>query len=177
LNLEKIYQFGQNNWINLNNWQFFRLYSTKNNKWATKTMMNLAINKMYLLNRKYWKDYKIVDPVPFCVTKNIQRAREVIDGVLSDSHNVKTIITTDWYVQLMSAYDTNLWNLEQNSILEIFQYKFTKDMLNNWFLPEECIDCKYKDECKWWSRMDANIVSGAYNKFDPIWDINNKCVN
>ena len=139
-------------------------------------MMDLAVNRMYLLNKKYWVDNKIVDPVPFCVTKNIERAREVIDGVLSDSHDVKTIITTRWDVQMMSAYDNNFWNISDTSMKEIFQDDFVKKQLNNWFLPKECWNCKYKEECRGWSRMDANIVYWDYWEFDPIGDINNKVV-
>ena len=176
LNLDKIYEFAYNCWVEFHSWQFFRLYSTKNNTWASKSMMDLAINRMYLLNKKYWVDNKIVDPVPFCVTKNVERARSVIDGVLSDSHDVKTIITTRWDVQMMSAYDNNFWNIKDTSMKEVFQSDFVKKQLNNWFLPKECQDCKYKEECRGWSRMDANIVYGDYGKFDPIWDINNKIV-
>jgi hypothetical protein len=36
-----------------------------------------------------------VDSVPFCVMKDIDIAAEIIDGELSEHHNVKTIITTD----------------------------------------------------------------------------------
>jgi len=177
LNLEKIYEFWLNNsWIEFHNWQFFRLYATKNNKWASKQLMELAINKIYLLNKKYWVNYKIVDPVPFCVTKNIDRASKVIDWVLSDAHNVKTIITTDGYVQLMSAYDNNFWNISDISIEKIFNSNFVKKMLNNWFLPRECNNCKYKNDCKWGSRMDANIINWSYDAWDPIGDINNKVV-
>jgi radical SAM protein with 4Fe4S-binding SPASM domain len=176
LNLDKIYEFWYNCWVDFHSWQFFRLYSTKNNTWATKSMMELAINRMYLLNKKYWVDNKIVDPVPFCVTKNTERARSVIDGVLSDSHDVKTIITTRWDVQMMSAYDNNFWNIAETPITDIFKTDFVKKQLNNGFLPKECSDCKYKEECRWWSRMDAHIVNGDYGAFDPIWDINNKVI-
>ena len=58
-------------------------------------MVNLAIHKLYKLNKIYNKSFKIVDSVPFCVTKDIEIAKEVIDGELSEHHNVKTIITTD----------------------------------------------------------------------------------
>ncbi len=176
LNLDKIYEFWYNCWVDFHSWQFFRLYSTKNNTWATKSMMDLAINRMYLLNKKYCVDNKIVDPVPFCVTKNVDRAREVIDWVLSDSHDVKTIITTRWDVQMMSAYDNNFWNISDTSMTEIFKDDFVKKQLNNGFLPKECWNCKYKEECRWGSRMDANIVYWDYGEFDPIWDINNKVV-
>lgn len=174
LNLEKIYEFGRNCGVDFHAWQFFRLYSTKNNTGATKPMMELAINKMYLLNKKYGVDYKIVDPVPFCVTKNIQRASEVIDGVLSDSHDVKTIITTQGFVQMMSAYDNNFWNIGDTSMEEIFASDFVYKQLNNGFLPKECNDCKYKESCRWGSRMDANIVYGDYGEKDPIADFANK---
>ncbi len=176
LNLEKIYEFWEKCWIEHHSWQFFRLYSTKNNVWATKSMMGLAVNKMYLLNKKYKVNYKIVDPVPFCVTKNIDRAREVIDWVLSDTHDVKTIITTEWYVQMMSAYDNNFWNIKDISIKEIFASEFVQKQLNNWFLPKECVDCKYKEECRGWSRMDANIIYGSYWKLDPLCNLENKVI-
>jgi radical SAM protein with 4Fe4S-binding SPASM domain len=47
-------------------------------------------------------------------------------------------------------------------------------MLNNGFLPKDCSDCKYKESCRGWSRMDANIYNGSYDAFDPLGDINNK---
>lgn len=174
LNLEKIYEFGEKCGVDFHSWQFFRLYSTKNNTGATKSMMELAVNKMYLLNKKYGVDYKIVDPVPFCVTKNIQRASQVIDGVLSDSHDVKTIITTQWFVQMMSAYDNNFWNISDTSITDIFSSDFVYKQLNNGFLPKECQDCIYKESCRGGSRMDANIVYWDYWEKDPIADFTNK---
>jgi MoaA/NifB/PqqE/SkfB family radical SAM enzyme len=176
LNLEKIYEFWfKKSWIEIHNWQFFRLYGTKNNKWATSLMMKLAIEKMYKLNKKFWVNFKIVDPVPFCVMEDLEKASKIIDWVLSDTHDVKTIITTDGYIQLMSAYDNNFWNINKDDIKSVFlQSDFVKKMLNNWFLPKECYDCKYKEECRWWSRMDANIFNWSYWAWDPLGDINNK---
>ncbi len=176
LNLERIYEFWLKKiWINIHNWQFFRLYSTKNNKWISKIMMKIAIEKLYKLNKKYNVDYKIVDPVPFCVIKDLEKSSKVIDWVLSDTHDIKTIITTEGYIQLMSAYDNNFWNIEKDDIKEVFlKSEFVNKMLNNWFLPKDCYDCKYKEECKWGSRMDANIVYWEYSKLDPIADLNNK---
>ena len=137
-------------------------------------MINLAIHKIYKLNKKYNTKFKIVDSVPFCVTKDTDIANEVIDWELSENHNVKTIITTDGYIQIMSAFDTNLWSIFENDLLEVWQWKYVQDMLNNWFLPKECQDCIYKEKCRGWSRMDANIYNKSYSAFDPLWDINNK---
>jgi|TARA_Y100001960_G_C14233114_1_gene614717 hypothetical protein len=71
-------------------------------------MITLAIHRIYKLNQKYGTDFKIVDSVPYCVTKNTEIAAQVIDGELSEHHNVKTIITTDGLIQIMSAFDSNL---------------------------------------------------------------------
>ncbi|MDD3302440.1 MAG: radical SAM protein [Candidatus Gracilibacteria bacterium] len=177
LNLEKVYEFGKNCGINIHNWQFFRFYGTKNNSGATKTMMIMAINKIYKLNNKFGFNYKIVDPVPFCVTSDLEKSSKVIDGVLSDSHDVKTIITTDGYIQLMSAYDNNFWHINKDKIKDVFNSDFTKKMLNDGFLPKECKDCLYKDKCKGGSRMDANITYGSYDLLDPLSDISNKIIN
>lgn len=176
LNLDKIYNFWEKCNIKIHNWQFFRLYWTKNNKWASKIMMDLAVRNLYKNNKKYWKDYKIVDPVPFCVTKDLEMASKVIDGVLSDTHDVKTIITTQGFVQLMSAYDNNFWNIWETPMQKIFESDFVYKQLNNWFLPKQCENCKYKEECRWWSRMDANLSFWDYGLPDPIADFNNKII-
>ena len=173
LYLEKIYDFVLSN-FKIENWHFFRLYSTWTTKGISREMINLAIYKLYKLNKKYNTNFKIVDSVPFCVTKNTEIARQVIDWELSEHHNVKTIITTDWNIQIMSAFDSNLWSIFENDLLEVWQWEYVTKMLNNWFLPKECEDCKYKEECRWGSRMDANIFNWSYKAWDPLWDINNK---
>lgn len=173
LYIEKIYEFVLLN-FEIKNWHFFRLYSTWTTKWISGEMINLAIHKLYKLNKKYNTDFKIVDSVPFCVTKDTEIAKQVIDWELSEHHNVKTIITTDWNIQIMSAFDTNLWSIFENDLLEIWQWEYVQKMLKNWFLPEECRDCKYIEECRGWSRMDANIYNKSYSAFDPLWDVNNK---
>ena len=175
LYLDKIYNFILNN-FKIENLHFFRLYSTWTTKWISREMINLAIHKIYKLNKYFNTDFKIVDSVPFCVTKNTEIARQVIDWELSEHHNIKTIITTDWDIQIMSAFDTNLWSIFENDLLEIWQWDYVQKMLHNWFLPKECNDCIYKEECRWWSRMDANIYNKSYSAFDPLWDINNKTV-
>lgn len=175
LYLDSIYDFILKK-FNISDWHFFRLYSTWTTKWISKEMINLAIHKIYKLNIKYNTSFKIVDSVPFCVTKDLDIAKEVIDWELSDTHNVKTIITTDWNIQIMSAFDSNLWSIFENNLLDIWQWPFVKKMLNNWFLPKECWDCAYKEKCRWWSRMDANIFNKDYWSFDPLWNIDNKVV-
>lgn len=173
LYLDKIYEYVLKN-FSLENWHFFRLYSTGTTKWISKEMITLAIHRIYKLNQKYGTDFKIVDSVPYCVTKNTEIAAQVIDGELSEHHNVKTIITTDGLIQIMSAFDSNLWSVFENDLLEVWNWEYVTKMLNNWFLPKDCQDCKYKDSCRWWSRMDANIYNGSYDAFDPLGDINNK---
>lgn len=173
LYLEEIYKFVLNNFT-IQNWHFFRLYSTWTTKWISREMIKLAIYKLFKLNNLYHTNFKIVDSVPYCVTKDTEIAKQVIDWELSEHHNVKTIITTDWYIQIMSAFDTNLWSIFENDLLEVWQWEYVQKMLNNWFLPKECRDCKYKEDCRWGSRMDANIYNGSYDAFDPLWDVTNK---
>lgn len=171
--LEKIYDFVLHN-FSIENWHFFRLYWTWTTKWISKEMINLAIHKLYKLNKIYNKTFKIVDSVPFCVTRDTQIAEEVIDGELSIHHNVKTIITTDGKIQIMSAFDSNLWSIFEKNILEVWQWEFVQKMLNNWFLPRECLDCTYKETCRGWSRMDAHIYNQSYAALDPLANIENK---
>ncbi len=175
LYLDQIYNYIMSN-FDIKNWHFFRLYSTWTTKGISREMINLAIHKIYKLNKVYNTNFKIVDSVPFCVTKDTEIASKVIDWELSENHNVKTIITTDWFIQIMSAFDTNLWSIFENDLLEVWQWDFVDKMLNNWFLPKQCMWCKYVDKCKGWSRMDANIYNWSYNAFDPLWDISNKVI-
>jgi MoaA/NifB/PqqE/SkfB family radical SAM enzyme len=175
LYLERIYDFILNN-FNIENWHFFRLYPTWTTKWISKEMINLAIHKLYKLNILHNTNFKIVDSVPFCVTKDVEIACKVIDWELSEHHNIKTIITTKWDIQIMCAFDSNLWNIFEKDLLDVWQWKYVQGMLKNWFLPKECNNCKYSKECRWWSRMNANICNWSYNAFDPLWNINNKIV-
>jgi len=78
--------------------------------------MNLALHKLDILNKKYNVHFKIVDSVPFCVTKDTELASRVIDGELTENHNVKTIITTDGYIQIMSAFDSNLGSIFEHDL-------------------------------------------------------------
>lgn len=175
LYLEKIYSYILNN-FQIVDWHMFRLFSTGTTKWISREMITLAIHKIYKLNKIYNKDFKIVDAVPFCVTKNIDIASQVIDWELSENHNVKTIITADGNVQIMSAFDWNLWSIFDKGIKEIWWSEFVQKKLTNWFLPKECSDCKYKNKCMWWSRMDGNIYNGSYDAWDPLGNIKNKVV-
>ena len=171
--LEKLYAFTMNN-FEIGNWHFFRLYSTGTTKWISRSMINLAVHKLYKLNKVYNTDFKIVDSVPYCITKDTELASKVIDGELSDKHNVKTIITTDGNIQIMSAFDSNLGSIFDHDISEVWKGEYVQKMLNNGFLPDDCQDCKYKETCRGGSRMDANIYNGSYGAFDPLWDVNNK---
>ncbi|MFK7779960.1 MAG: radical SAM protein [Candidatus Gracilibacteria bacterium] len=175
LYLEKIYYYILSN-FKIYDWHFFRLFSTGTTKGISKEMITLAIHKIYKLNRLYNKNFKIVDSVPFCVTKNIKIASMVIDGELSSNHNVKTIITADGNVQIMSAFDSNLGNIFDKGIKAIWEGEFVQKKLSNGFLPDECFDCEYKNECMGGSRMDANIYNGDYGSLDPLCNINNKKV-
>lgn len=171
--LEGIYKWVLSR-FEIGNWHFFRLYSTENSPGISRPMINLAIHKIYKLNQQYNTNFKIVDSVPFCVTKDTDIAAQVIDGELTDNHNVKTIITTDGYIQIMSAFDSNLWSIFEHDLWEVWRGDYVQKMLNNGFLPDECQDCVYKETCRWGSRMDANIYQGSYSAFDPLWDIANK---
>jgi len=173
LYLEKIYDYVLSN-FNITDWHLFRLFSTWTTKWISREMITLAIHKIHNLNKKYNTNFKIVDSVPFCVTKNIDIAAQVIDWELSVNHNVKTIITAEWNVQIMSAFDSNLWSIFDKWIKEIWNSEFVQKKLTNWFLPKDCYDCKYKNECMWGSRMVANMENWSYGAWDPLWDINNK---
>lgn len=176
LYLEKLYDFVLSNFT-LENWHFFRLYSTKVSSWISKELLWLAIKKIYKLNNLYNTNFKIVDSVPFCIINDLKMSSEIIEWELSVHHNVKTIINNDWYIQIMSAFDSNLWSIFDNDILKVWQWEFVQKMLNQWFLPRECFDCKYKDECRWWSRMEANIYNWSYGALDPFTNLNNKKIH
>lgn len=175
LYLEKIYKYVLSN-FNIEDWHFFRLFTTWNTKWISREMISLAIAKIYKLNNIYNTNFKIVDSVPFCVTKNLEISSKVIDWALSKNHNVKTIITVDGNVQIMSGFDSILWNIFEKWIKIIWGSEGVQKKLSNWFLPKDCYDCMYKDECMWWSRMDANIFNWSYDALDPLCNLDNKKV-
>lgn len=173
--LDSIFKFILNRY-SLQNWHFFRLFSNWTTKGISRNMMALAIHKMYKLNNIYNTSFKIVDSVPFCVTKDTEKASQIIDGELSDKHNVKTIITALGKIQVMASFDTNVWDIFEDGIQKVWQWEFVQDMLRNGFLPNECQDCKYKEDCRWWSRMDGHLFWSNFSSWDPLGDIKNKAI-
>jgi len=171
--LEKIVAWGLENFT-LNDWQFFRLYSTKNNPGISRTMIALAIHKLAKLNRATGRTFHIVDSVPFCATKDTALAAPVVDGELSDRHNVKCIVTTEGFIQIMSAFDGNLGSMFEKDVLDVWRGDFVQKMLHHGFLPEKCRGCRHVDACRGGSRMDANIYNGSYGADDPLADYANK---
>jgi radical SAM protein with 4Fe4S-binding SPASM domain len=92
---------------------------------------------------------------------------------LSENHNTKAIVTAEWKVQIMSAFDMNLGSIFDLGIKKIWESKFVQKKLTNWYLPKDCYNCKYKNECRWGSRMDANIFNWSYDALDPLSNIEN----
>jgi len=173
LRLEKIYDRVENQFSWIEYWHFFRLYTTEFEKWISRWFMRLGVEKLYYLNKKFNRNWKIVDAVPFCVTDpNIWK--EVIEGELDEIHMIKWIVTVHGDFQIMSAFDRTEWNLLEKDIKSIRESEFIQGMLKNKFLPDECKDCIFKDKCKWWSRMEAHILKGSYKAFDPIGVLKNK---
>lgn len=171
--LEKLYEFVLSQ-FQIENWHFFRLYSTGTTQGISQTLIKMAIYKLSRLNKKYGTNFKFVDSVPFCAVKDLDIAAEVIDGELSENHNVKTIITTDGNIQIMSAFDSNLWSIFDHDLLSVWRGDFVQKMLKNGFLPKECNDCAYKETCRGGSRMDAHIFNDRYDAFDPLGNIAHK---
>jgi radical SAM protein with 4Fe4S-binding SPASM domain len=77
-------------------------------------------------------------------------------------------------MQIMSAFDMNLGSIFDLGIKKIWQWEFVQKKLTNWYLPKDCYNCKYKEECRWGSRMDANIFNGSYGALDPLCNLENK---
>ena len=79
------------------------------------------------------------------------------------------VVSAKWVIKLLIAS-----LIFENDVLQVWQWDFVQKMLHQGFLPYECFDCKYKDSCRWGSRMDGNIYNWSYSAFDPLGDLENK---
>lgn len=165
-NLDKFYLLALE--LNLDDWEVYRPIPNENNKEPiNKKDMDKAIKKLYSLNKIHNKSFKLVNAIPFCVTDK-KIASRVCVGAEADDGHIRFVIGPDGIARPSYYLNEKIGNIEKDSVKDIWNNKFMKDMRNLKFLPKECKGCEYIKTCRGGSRFCANLINNDYACTDPL---------
>jgi len=172
INIEKIYSLILK--LKIDDWELYRPIPnpTNLNPIDLDDLRQLS-TKLYDLNRKFNKRFKIVNSVPFCsVNNNI--SHEIFEGANADDGHIRFVVGTDFIVRPSYYIKEQLGDIRNNSIIDIWGNNFMKNMRNLKFVPKECSGCFDISKCMGGSRFSSNLIKGSYSSPDPLMPLVNK---
>jgi|GEM_PF-1048201 radical SAM protein with 4Fe4S-binding SPASM domain len=154
--------------IRPDHWQFFRLLTTAYSKgWRSSDAVR-AIRTVDALNAAHHTSFQIVDSVPYCVTKDITKAKRVVSGEMQKGHMVKLIMDARGNIQLMCMFQRNIGNIFRTSLRTLYRSKLVRDVLSFRRVPQACRKCPHLRLCCGGSRFEAIAVNGSVFGEDPL---------
>ncbi len=122
-----------------------------------------AIDKIYRLNKKYKKNYKIANAMPFCFYKPRTTARIALGAIFDDGHS-RIVVSSNGDVKPSYYFTKIIGNILEKSIYELWNDNFMLDLRNLKYLPQICKDCKYRTICRGGSRALAYLRGDVKQK-------------
>ena len=109
-------------------------------------------------------DIKIANPLPFCLSKDLNLSEYVLLGAIADDGHSRIVCDTDGFFKPSYFISENLGT----KIGDAWQNPFLQRIRSLDYLPPKCQDCFYLQRCKGGSRSLAKITSGNYFGRDPL---------
>lgn len=107
---------------------------------------------------------KIANAVPFCITKDKQKASLALVGAYADDGHSRIIYDARGYFKPSYFLNINLGTTVKNAI----KHRFLKKMKSCDYLPKECKNCLFLRHCKGGSRFLAFQNYSDYFSPDPL---------
>jgi radical SAM protein with 4Fe4S-binding SPASM domain len=170
-NIEKFYSMVLK--LDLDDWELYRHIPTKENKNPlTKDDIKVLADKLLALNESFSKGFYIVNALPFC-SYDMEKMNKIVKGNESDDGHIRFVIGADGIARPSYYINYKIGDIKKDSIEEIWNNKFMKDMRELKLVPNKCKECKYLKECKGGSRFISNLIKGSYSGLDPLAGIKN----
>jgi radical SAM protein with 4Fe4S-binding SPASM domain len=144
--LEEFYSFMQ--YQPVNDWFLLRqIPNKKNPEPISKKEAKEMIDKIISLNKKFQRNTKIANSLPFCVTEMGKTASICIGGKNDSGH---TRIMIDSAGKILADYNIEkiFGDVEKEDITKIWLSSVFTDIRNLNYLPDKCLNCIYKVVCK-----------------------------
>lgn len=151
--------------LSINNWELYRpMVGSINQEYIiSKKEILYLIKQIFSLKNKGIK-IKIANPIPFCISKNINLSLATLLGAIADDGHSRIVWDSKGYFKPSYFIDKNLGN----TISKAWHNPFIKKIRSLSFLPSKCKSCKYLKWCKGGSRVWAHKINNNYYSLDPL---------
>lgn len=151
--------------MGISNWELYRPITDKNiNNLRISKKNILEVMEFLLSLKKQGMRVKIANPVPFCISKNLDFSAGILSGAIDDDGYSRLVWDTKGYFK--PGYFIN--EILGKSLKEAWECSFLKKIKSGDYLPSECKKCRYLKWCRGGSRAMAKLVKGTYFALDPL---------
>lgn len=152
--------------------EFYRpVYFMKKKSFLTPSIIEILVEKIIDWREKTDKKISIVNAVPFCAIKDLNKMNSVSEGALFEDGHSRLVIDPRDFVKPHYFIDKKIGS--PLNILKAWQHPFAKKMRNLDFLPKECQNCNFRFKCCGGSRYAAKLTFGSWRAPDPLADYRN----
>ena len=163
-NMEKYYRLIRR--IGIDNWELYRpIVNNNDSEFIISKKELLKVMGFLFEIKKRGMKVKIANPVPFCITNNIDVSLATLLGATADDGHSRIVWDAKGYFK--PSYFINM-NLGRN-IKKSWESPFLKEIRSLKYLPIKCRECKYLKWCMGGSRAITKIATNSYFKKDPLF--------
>jgi len=157
--------------MGIDNWELYRPMLKKSSKEFKTSKQDLLKVMQYsaILKRKGMK-VKITNPVPFCITKDMNLALATLLGAIDDDGHTKIVYDPQGYFKPSYFININLGD----SIKKAWKNPFLNKLKTMDYLSPKCRQCYYIKWCMGGSRFMSKSINDTYFGNDPLMNLESK---
>jgi radical SAM protein with 4Fe4S-binding SPASM domain len=151
--------------LDIKTWELYRpMTKSKDDEFRINRGDLLKIMFYIKKIKKDGQDIKIANPIPFCITPDLNLSSYVLLGGEADDGHRRIIFDTGGFFKPSYSINKKLGK----EIEDAWQNSFLKKIRSLSYLPEKCKKCFYLKWCKGGSRYWAKIINKDYFASDPL---------
>lgn len=151
--------------IGVDNWELYRPIVKNSDEEFKVTKKDLVKVMMFLYGlKKIGMKVKIANPVPFCISKNMDLSLSTLLGAGADDGHSRIIWDANGYFKPSYFINKNLGT----TIKASWNNSFLKKIKLLTYLHLRCKKCMYLQWCKGGSRAVAKLIRNDYFSADPL---------
>ncbi|MCF7870311.1 MAG: radical SAM protein [Candidatus Omnitrophica bacterium] len=154
--------------MGVTNWELYRPITYKKDTNFQLSKKDILGVMKYLFNlKKQGMKVKIANPIPFCISKNMDFSSSVLLGAVADDGYSRLVWDVQGYFKPSYFIDKNLGKKTKKA----WQSNFLKKIKSLEYLPPQCKKCDYLKWCRGGSRAIAKINNNSYFSPDPLMSL------
>lgn len=151
--------------LGIRHWGLFRpMVKTPSEIFHITSQHYMKFIKMIRLKQLQDNNIMIANPLPFCITEDMNLSEHVLSGAEYDDGHSRLMVDAQGFLKPSYFITKNLGI----TIKEAWENPFIKKLHSMDYLPEKCQNCRVLKWCKGGSRHWAKIAYKNYFTCDPL---------